>query len=129
MLKKLASAVFLIDSFVIGLGAFGHGLQARHVHAALDPFPIDPNVGSMIYVVWYFVSGCMLAFGATLIWVWWRARRGDPRPLFAANLIGALYVGIGVFGLVYRSGDPFMGFFVVLGALLLLSGYALTRPA
>jgi hypothetical protein len=126
MVKKLASAVFLLDSLVIGLGAFGHGLQARHVHAALDPFPIDPNVGSMIYVVWYFVSGCMLAFGATLVWVWWRLRSGDRRPLFAANLIGVLYAGIGAFGLVYRSGDPFMAFFVGLGVVLLLSGYALT---
>jgi hypothetical protein len=36
--------------------------------------------------------------------------------------IGVLYVGIGLFGLVYRSGDTFMAFFVVLGALLLISG-------
>jgi CHASE2 domain-containing sensor protein len=126
MVKKVASAVFLLDSLVIGLGAFGHGLQARHVHAALDPFPIDPNVGSMIYVVWYFVSGCMLAFGATLVWAWRRLRSGDRRPLVAANIIGALYVGIGAFGLIYRSGDPFMAFFVGLGVVLLASGYVLT---
>ena len=80
----------------------------------------------MIYVVWYFVSGCMLAFGATLIWVWQRLRAGDRGPLIAAILIGVLYTGIGVFGLVYRHGDPFMAFFVVLGSVLLLSGYALT---
>ena len=50
------------------------------------------------------------------------------RPLFAANLIGILYTGIGVFGLVYRAGDPFMAFFVCLGGVLLLSGYALASP-
>jgi hypothetical protein len=129
MLKKLASLIFLLDSLVIGLGAFGHGLQARHLHAAIDQFPIEPNVHSMIYVVWYFVSGCMLAFGATLIWVWWRLRNGDVRSLFAAILIGVLYVGIGAFGLVYRAGDPFMASFVCLGGVLLVSGYALAREA
>src|SRR6266849_5058919 len=77
----------------------------------------------MIYVVWYFVSGCMLSFGATLIWVWQRLRTGDRRPLFAALVIGLLYIGIGAFGLVYRHGDPFMAFFALLGSLLLLSGY------
>ena len=45
--------------------AFGHGSQARHLHAALDQFPINADVRSMIYVVWYFVSGCMLVFGVT----------------------------------------------------------------
>jgi hypothetical protein len=104
MLKELASLIFLLDSLVIGLGAFGHGLQVRHLHAAIDQFPIEADMHSMIYVVWYFVSGCMLAFGATLIWVWWRLRTGDRRPLVAANLIGILYAGIGAFGLVYRSG-------------------------
>ena len=60
----------------------------------------------MIYVVWYFVSGCMLAFGVTLIWVWRRVSDGDGRPFFVAIVIGVLYVGIGAFGLVYRAGEP-----------------------
>jgi hypothetical protein len=79
----------------------------------------------MLYVVWYFVSGCMLTFGATLIWVWWRLRGGDGRFLFAAIPIGLLYAGIGIFGLIYRAGNPFMGFFGCLGVVLLLSAYAL----
>jgi hypothetical protein len=127
MLRKLASLAFLLDSLVIGLGAFGHGLQAGHVHAALDRFPIEADLHSMIYVVWYFVSGCMLTFGVTLVWVWWHLRNGDSRFLFAAILIGVLYVGIGVFGLIYRAGDPFMAFFVGLGAVLLLSAYVLAH--
>jgi hypothetical protein len=128
-MRTLASVLFLLDSIVIGLGAFGHGLQARHVHEVLDPFPIESDLGSMIYVVWYFVSGCMLTFGVTLLWVWQRLRAGDTRPWPAAVLIGVLYVGIGAFGLVYRHGDPFMGFFVVLGAVLLAAGYILVRSA
>lgn len=128
MLKRLASSIFMLDSLVIGLGAFGHGFQARHLHAAIDTFPIESDMHSMIYVVWYFVSGCMLTFGATLMWVWWRLRIGDRRPLFAAILIGVLYTGIGVFGLVYRVGDPFMAFFVCLGSVLLLCAYVLASP-
>jgi hypothetical protein len=65
------------------------------------------------------------AFGVTLIWAWRLLRTGDGRPLFVAILIGVLYVGIGAFGLVHRAGDPFMGFFVALGSLLLLSAYTL----
>jgi hypothetical protein len=126
-MRTLASVLFLLDSIVIGLGAFGHGLQARHVHEVLDPFPIEQDLGSMIYVVWYFVSGCMLTFGVTLLWVWSRLRAGDGRPWPAAILIGVLYVGIGAFGLVYRHGDPFMAFFVALGVVLLGSGYVLVR--
>jgi len=125
MLRKLASMIFLLDSLVIGLGAFGHASQVRHLHAAIDQFPIESDVHSMIYVVWYSVSGSMLAFGVTLIWAWQRLRTGDGRPLFAAIVIGVLYVGIGALGLVYRAGDPFMAFFVALGALLLLTGYVL----
>lgn len=127
MLRQLASIIFLIDALAIGLGAFGHGLAVRHVHAAIDRFPIDPDIHSMVYVVWYFVSGCMLAFGLTLTWVWQRLRSGDKRPLVASTLIGVLYIGIGAFGFVYRGGDPFMGFFMVLGSVSLLSGAAMAR--
>ena len=79
MVKRMASLIFFLDSLVIGLGAFGHGSQASHVHAAIDRFPIEPDLHSMIYVVWYFVSGCMLAFGITLMWVWQRLRAGDSQ--------------------------------------------------
>jgi hypothetical protein len=126
IVRRLASIVFLLDSLIIGLGAFGHGLQATHLHSAIDPFPIESDMHSMLYVVWYFVSGCMLTFGITLLWVWQTLRHGRRDRLFAALLIGLLYVAIGVFGLFYRNGDPFMAFFVVLGGLLLISAYILT---
>jgi hypothetical protein len=122
MLRKSASAVFLLDSLVIGLGAFGHGFQAAHVHQAIDQFSIEPDIHSMIYVVWYFLSGCMLTFGATLVWAWQRLRAGDGRAIVVVVLIGVLYVGIGGFGLLYRHGDPFMAFFIMLGVVLLACG-------
>lgn len=127
MSKKIASIVFLCDSVLIALGALGHGLQARHLHAAIDRFPIEPKVHSMIYFVWYFASACMLAFGVTLIWLWRRLLAGDRGPMAVGTTIGVLYVAIGLFGLVYRNGDPFMAVFVVLGSILLTSGYVLSR--
>jgi hypothetical protein len=129
MLRKMASVLFLLDSVVIGLGAFGHGSQARHVHQAIDQFPIEADIHSMIYVVWYFLSGCMLTFALTLVWVWHRLRIGDGRPIVVAVLIGVLYVGIGGFGLLYRDGDPFMALFVILGVVLLACGTILVRHA
>ena len=125
MVRRLASYVFLIVGVMIGLGAFGHGNAVKKVHAAIDPFPIDPNVSTMLYVVWYFVSGCMLLFGAAVVWSWFRMRAGDTGSLGVPLLIGALYVAAGVGGMIYRHGDPFMATFIELGGLLLASSLAL----
>ena len=124
MLRRLSSYVFLIVGILIGLGAFGHGNAVKNVHAAIDRFPIDPNVSTMLYVVWYFVSGCMLLFGVTIVWSWFRSRAGDLGSLRVPLLIGALYVAVGVGGMIYRHGDPFMATFIVLGGLLLASTLA-----
>ncbi|MGA6954397.1 MAG: hypothetical protein WBY73_04765, partial [Candidatus Acidiferrales bacterium] len=124
-MRKLFSWLFLITGIVIGLGSIGHTLAVSHVHAALDKFPVDPNVSTMIYVVWYFVSACMLLFGLTLVWVWLRLRAGDTKPLFVAVLIGLFNLANGIGGMIYRHGDPFFWFFIVLGGLLLISSYVL----
>ena len=79
----------------------------------------------MLYVVWYFVSGCMLVFGVTIVWTSFRLRAGDAGTPPAPLLIGALYVAVGAGGMIYRHGDPFMGLFIVLGALLLASSLGL----
>jgi hypothetical protein len=128
MLNQLFSTIYLVTGVVIGLGAFGHGVSVRKVHAAIDQFPIVNDMQSMLYVVWYFVSGCMFFFGLTVVFSWLRLRAGDGSLLLVSSLIGVLYVGIGAFGFVYRKGDPFMVFFFVLGALLLISGYCLGSP-
>ncbi len=127
MLRNLASAVFLLTGLAIGLGAFGHGRAVAHLHAAIDGLPIDPSFASMLYVVWNFVSGCMLVFGATVVWSWLRLRIDRPVPLFACHLIALLYLATGAAGLIYRHGDPFMWVFVVLGGLLLASSLVLRR--
>ena len=125
MLRIFFLYLFLVVSILIGLGAFGHGYSARKVHAAIDQFPIDPVIAQTLYIVWYFVSGSMLTFGAMLVWVWFRLKAGDTRMLFVALLIGALYLVTGICATIYRHGDPFWFFFILLGVLLIGSSFAL----
>jgi O-antigen/teichoic acid export membrane protein len=129
MARQISSFIFLLVGIVVGLGSLGHTLAASQVHAAIDQFPMDPSLQSMIYVVWYMLSGCMLLFGIAIVWVWVCQRRGDTRPLFVAVLIGILYFVAGVAGIIYRHGDPFMSLFIVLGGLLLICSYVLAKKA
>jgi uncharacterized membrane protein HdeD (DUF308 family) len=125
MLRIISLSVFLIVSIVIGLGAFGHAHAVHNVHEAIDQFPINSAISQTLYIVWYFVSGAMLAFGVTLLWIWFRLRARDTSSLFPAFVIGALYVIFGVCAAIYRPGDPFWFVFIILGILLLGSSFTL----
>lgn len=118
MLRSISWYVFLIVGIIVGLGAFGHGYSAVRVHEAIDRFPIAPPIYQTLFVVWYFVSGAMLAFGAMIVWISFRLKVGDASALFLAYMIGVLYFVFGVCALIYRHGDPFWALFVVLGVLL-----------
>ncbi|HKM79665.1 MAG TPA: hypothetical protein VJY15_01700 [Candidatus Acidoferrum sp.] len=124
MLRTISWYVFLVVAVVIGLGAFGHGYSVRRIHEAIDQLS-DPVISKTLYIVWYFVSGTMLVFGAMLVWIAFRLRAGDASALFVAYLIGALYLVTGICATIYRRGDPFWLFFILLGALLLGSSFAL----
>jgi len=124
------SAVYLAMAALMIAGAYGHGFVGRKViDAELARYPIDEGVYTMLYVVWYFVSGCMLLFGIAAIWAWLQARRGESRPMFVVYLIAALYIVSGIGGLIYRHGAAFHYVFIVQGALLGLCGYALACDA
>ena len=127
MLGKLFSSLLLVSATVIGLGAFGHGSAILEVHAALGPFPIDPHMVGVIDIVWFFVSGCMLAFGMAIFWSWFRYRRGDPKSFLVTDLIGILYLLTGIGGKVRLPADPFFWMFFVLGVVLLSSTAVLRR--
>lgn len=125
MLRTISWYVFLVVAIVVGLGAFGHGYSVRKVHEAIDQFPIDPAISKTLYIVWYSVSGSMLVFGATLVWIAFRLRAGDASSLFVAFLISVFYLVLGICATLYRRGDPFWLFFILLGVLLLGSSFAL----
>ena len=112
-MKSLTSAVFLLAPS-LALGAFGHSFMGRlPVDAELDKFPVARDVYSMLYVTGYFVGGCMLVFGMTIVVAWFRLRRGDSTLLLITLFIGMLYLAVGIGGMVYRHGDPFVSVFIV----------------
>ena len=128
MNRRIASVAFLVTGALITLGAYGHGFMGRrHIDVELDKFAIAPNVYTMLYVVWYFVSGCMLLFGLTVIAAWVQQRKGKTALLPVTGLIGLLYLLTGVGGMIYRNGDPFMVTFIAEGGVLLASSVALAR--
>jgi hypothetical protein len=129
-MRKLLSALFLLVGVLIGLGGLAHSFMGRlAVDAELGKFRIAPDVATMLYVVWYFVGGCMLLFGFTIVWAWYRRGSGDVSLLLVTALIGILYFAVGVGGFLYRHRDPFMLMFLFQGAVVLGASLALRRPA
>ena len=129
MTRRIFSIVYLLTGLAIGLGAFGHGLGGiRPVEAALATVTLDARVTSILYVVWYFVSGCMLVFAAIIAWTWLRWRKGQSNVFFASDAIGVFYVISGAASVFY-SGVAFFWTFVVLGAVLLISSFGLRKAS
>lgn len=130
MLRKIASTLLALTGLLIGLGAFGHSFMGRRaLDAGLASLPIDVHTDKLIYLVWYFCGGCMLVFGALVIWSAWKAMRGEKGALFASGLVGAFYLLVGVLSLIDMR-EPFWSVFVVLGTLaLVLSGLLGFAPA
>ncbi len=127
-MRRVASVVLLLVGVVIGLGAFGPSFMGRLVvDGELDKFPIAGDVYSMLYVVWYFVGGCMLLFALIIALAWFGQRSGEASLLLVTALIGGLYLCAGVGGMVYRHGDLFMPAFILEGALLLVCSLVLGR--
>jgi hypothetical protein len=130
MTRRIASVALLVMGVLITLGAYGHGFIGRRtIDVELDKFAIASNIYTMLYVVWYFVSGCMLLFGLTVIAAWVQQRKGKIALLPVTGLIGILYLLTGVGATIYRNGDPFMVTFIIEGGVLAAASVALARRA
>lgn len=124
--RRFASGLFLLVGLSIGLGAFGHGDQwLRHVSQALGG--VAPRVFTLLELIWFWVSGTMLAFGVLLVWCWWRLRRGDRAALFVAWTVSAFYLMGGAAGMFLLG--PFFAVFMVQALLLSSAAWMLRRPA
>lgn len=122
MTRKFFSALFLIVSLVVGLGALPHGRQwSAHVSGALGS--VDPHVVSLLELIWLWVSGTMLVFGVLLVWCWRRLRRGDASLAVVPWITGGFYILAGTAGALEVA--PFFWLFPVLGVLLWLCTWML----
>jgi hypothetical protein len=127
MARRIFSIVYLLTGIVIGLGAFGHDSNVRHLTEDFAKLPtLDAHVAIVILAVWHFCSGCMFVLGAICVWIWWRSRKGARDLFFASDAVGVFYIAAGLLS-VYYTATPFFWLFVVLGGLLIVSALVLRR--
>ncbi|HXK23770.1 MAG TPA: hypothetical protein VMS55_13945 [Myxococcota bacterium] len=124
--RRVAAVLYWLAAITIALGAFGHGFVGIvPVRAAFEVLALPPDVMRVLWIVWYFVSACMLFFGALLAWAWPRLQAGAPSRSGAALAIGVLYVVTGVASFLYTGEDRFWLLFVAQGALVVGSTFVL----
>jgi hypothetical protein len=127
--RIIASVLYWLAASTIALGAFGHGfLGVRPVRAAVAASPLAPDIVHVLWIVWYFVSGSMLAFGAILLWAWPALRRGTSNRSGPVMIVGALYTITGIAAYAYSGHDPFWLMFLVQGVIVIGATMALQSP-
>jgi hypothetical protein len=129
-MRTLASAAYWLAAITISLGAYGHGFQGvKPVRAAIAASALAPDIVRVLWMVWYFVSGCMVAFGALLFWAWPALEAGPSSRSGAALIVGAFYGLTGISCYLYSGGDPFWLLFLVQGGIVIGSTLVLRRRA
>ena len=125
-MRRVAAAAYWLAAITIALGAFGHGFVGIvPIRKAFGVLALPDDVTRVLWIVWYFVSACMLFFGALLAWAWPRLEAGASSRSGAALATGVLYVVTGISSFLYARGDPFWLLFVAQGALVLGSTFVL----
>ena len=128
MKRTIAAASYWLAAITIALGAYGHGfVGVKPTRAALSAVALDPHTLHVIWIVWYFVSGAMLACGLILFWAWPGFKPGAASRSGAALIIGVFYLITGIASYSYSGGEPFWLLFavqgvMVVGSTLVLSG-------
>ena len=124
MKRPIATALYCLAAITIALGAYGHGFMGvKPVRAAIVASNLPPETVRVIWMVWYFVSGCMLTFGLLLFWAW----PDLESRASAALLIGVLYAITGVVCWLYSGHEPFWLLFLAQGVLVIGSTLVLRQ--
>lgn len=127
-MRTIAAAFYWIAAITIALGAFGHGfLGIKPVEAAIAATTLPPDIVRVIWIVWYFVSGCMVIFGGLLFWAWAAIRIGSSSRSAIAFIVGGFYAVTGIACYVYTRADPFWLLFLIQGAIVIGSTLVLHR--
>jgi len=127
MKMRAFTMLYWLMGLMIGLGAFGHGfLGVKPVRAALATVALPADVLGVIWIVWYFCSGCMLVLGALILWAWFAARRGNPQALAVPLAVALFWMAFGGAAYTYQH-NPFWLLFLTEGFLLLVATVGLRR--
>ena len=130
MIRTLAATLYWLAAVTIGLGAFGHGfLGVKPVAAAVAASTLPADIVGVIWIVWYFVSGCMVTFGALLFWAWPGLKPGFPSRAAVPVIVGVFYIVTGIASYVYSGYEPFWLLFVTQGVIVVGSTFVLGRAA
>jgi hypothetical protein len=128
MMRKAAAVIYWLAATVIALGAIGHGFGGvRPVRAAIEASTLPDDVVRVIWIVWYWVSGCMVVLGALLFLAWPGLKAGSSRWSALALIIGVFYLITGIVAFLYSGREPFWILFVTLGVMVIGSTLALSR--
>jgi hypothetical protein len=121
--------LYWLAAITIALGAYGHGfLGIKPVRATIEASTLPPHIAGVIWIVWYFVSGCMVAFGALLFWAWPGLKAGSSSRSGAALIVGIFYAVVGIACYLYSGRDVFWLLFATQGALVVVSTLVLSAP-
>jgi hypothetical protein len=120
--RVIAAVLYWIAAVTITLGAYGHGfVGVRPVAAAIAASSLPRDVVAVIWIVWYFVSGCMVTFGLLLMWAWPSVKSGSKTRSGVPLIVGAFYVVTGIASYLYSGREPFWLLFLTLGVIVLAS--------
>jgi hypothetical protein len=128
MKRKLAATLYWFAAITITLGAYGHGfVGVKPIQTAVAASTLAPDVVRVIWIVWYFVSGCMVSFGNLLFWAWAALKSGSSSRSSAAIIIGVFYAVAGVTSYFYSGRKPFWLRFLIPGAVVIGSAVIVRR--
>lgn len=130
MTRTIAAALYWLAAITITLGAYGHGFVGiKPVQAAIAASALAPDIARVIWIVWYFVSGCMVVFGVLLFWAWPAVKSGSSSRSSAVLIVGAFYVITGVASYLYSEREPFWLLFMTQGVIVIGSTLVLGAQA
>jgi hypothetical protein len=114
-----------IVGVLLMLSSAAHSLLGwPQLEMQLDAAGVAADLQTGLRIGWHFGGAAMLAFGFIVLTVFTDRRRGGKAPLWAPQVISALYVAFGGWALTVSRGDLFFLIFVIPGLLLAVASFA-----
>lgn len=121
-MEKWRAIVGMIGSILLLLSSVAHSFVGwPELRLQLELAGTTPDLMRGLQVSWIFGGMAMLVFGLILLRQYLRAWSGGPFDPEASLIIGAGYLGFGIWAIVTVERNPFYAVFVIPGAMLLLA--------